>query len=515
MPVRLIVLCALFAAPVPAADDLLTVAERSDWQATASYDEVIDLLDRIQQRSTVMRRLEMGRTVEDRSIPLVVLADPPIESAAQAQASGKPIVFAFGNIHAGEVCGKEALLMLTRELATGNDPGFLKRLVIVFAPIYNADGNERMSPDNRPGQVGPAQGMGQRANAQGLDLNRDYVKLESPEARALVDVLTMWDPHVTVDTHTTNGSRHRYRLTYAAPHNPSGHPEPIRLVRNLILPEITGRLRWRCGFETFFYGNFNDDRTEWRAYPALARFGGPYRGLRGQMSILSEAYAYASYRDRVMATYEFMFEVIHSTHRHRDLIMDVAERTRREITDAGLRPGPDDLVGLRHRPAAFDEPVVIKTFADDESDEPRDLRVRHLGRFEPTLSVPRPHAYILGPGLEHVARKLFQHGIEVQPFAGDATVEAYTITAIERAEKPFQGHRLVRLEANATRHRRTFDDGVIVSTAQPLGTLAVYLLEPQSDDGLATWNFFDDHLTVGGEFPVYRVSSPDDLRRRD
>jgi len=264
------ILSALVAATQPPGD-LLTTPERTDWQATATYDEVMELLHRIEARSRVMHLAALGTTVEGRSIPLVILANPPIESPAEARASGKAIVFAFGNIHAGEVCGKEALLMLARELALEDDPGFLKDLVVVLAPIYNVDGNERMSPDNRPGQAGPVEGMGQRANAQGLDLNRDYVKLESPEARALVRFLTDWEPHVTVDTHTTNGSRHRYCLTYAAPHNPSGHAEPIRFVRDLMLPEITRRLRWRCGLETFFYGNFNDDRTEWRAYPALPR----------------------------------------------------------------------------------------------------------------------------------------------------------------------------------------------------------------------------------------------------
>ena len=169
------------------------------------------------------------------------------------------------------------------------------------------------------------------------------------------------------------------------------------------------------------------------------------------------------------------------------------------------------MVGIRHRLAAFDEPVVIKALADDGSGEPRDLLVEHLGRFEATLSVPRPHAYILGPGLEHVAQKLREHGIAVQPWAGDATVEVYTVTAVERAQREFQGHRLVQLEATAAVARRSFAGSALVSTAQPLGTLAVYLLEPQSEDGLATWNFFDDHIAEGQEFPVYRVRSPGDL----
>ena len=242
----------------PALDpDLLTVAESSGWKATATYDQVMRLLGRIEQRSRVMRIRELGTSVEGRSIPLVILADPPVETAAEARAQGKTIVFAFGNIHAGEVCGKEALLMLTRELAQPPRHPLYEKLIIVFAPIYNADGNERFSPDNRPGQLGPAAGMGERPNAQGLDLNRDYVKLESPEARAMVRFLTEWDPHLTIDTHTTNGSLHRYALTYAAPLNPSGRPEPIGFVRDTMLPEITRRLRERTGYETFFYGNFN------------------------------------------------------------------------------------------------------------------------------------------------------------------------------------------------------------------------------------------------------------------
>ncbi|MHC4590585.1 MAG: M14 family metallopeptidase, partial [Planctomycetota bacterium] len=294
-------------------------------------------------------------------------------------------------------------------------------------------------------------------------------------------------------------------------HHPSGHPEPIRFVRDLMLPQISDRLRARLGLETFFYGNFNDGRTEWRTYPALARFGGPYQGLRGQMSILSEAYAYADYRDRVMATRAFVHEILDAAARHRDRIMDIARRAQEETLEAGRSPRPDDMVGIRHRLTAFPEPVVIRTYADDVSDIPLDRRVTHVGRAEATLRVPRPHAYILGPGLEHVTHKLRQHGIEVQPWQGDATVEVYTVTAVRRAEREFQGHRLVQLEATAAVARRSFAQGALVLTAQPLGTLAVYLLEPQCEDGLAAWNFLDGHVAEGGEYPVYRVRSPDDL----
>ncbi|MCH8006571.1 MAG: M14 family metallopeptidase [Planctomycetes bacterium] len=493
---------------------LLTVAELSEYQATATYAEVVELLDRIQERSSIMRRAELGPTVEGRSLPLVILANPPIQTAAEARRSGKAIVFAFGNIHGGEVCGKEALLMLTRQLALDPQHRLFDDLVIVLLPILNADGNERISPDNRPGQLGPARGMGQRRNAAGLDLNRDYVKLETPETRALVRFLTEWDPHLTVDTHTTNGSRHRYALTYAAPLNPSGHPGPIAFLRDRMLPEITRRMRQARGFETFFYGNFDTDRTLWRTYSAMPRFGGPYRGLRGRMSILSEAYAYAPYRDRVLATHEFLHQILLYSAEHRAEIIEITRRAQRETIEAGLNPQPVDIVGIRHRPAALSEPAVIRGYAPGDDKTPRDFQVVFLGRFESTLGVRRPFGYLIDPGLDGVIDTLSAHGIILEPFAGNATVEAYTITDSRRASQPFEGHHLVSLKATAAIQRRRFPAGsVLVRTAQPLGTLAVYLLEPESQDGLAAWNFLDEHISPGGVYPVYRVRSQDDLAK--
>ncbi|MCH7797490.1 MAG: M14 family metallopeptidase [Planctomycetes bacterium] len=512
MPFGPTLCCAMMACAAPA-DEFKTVAEAGNWQSTATYAEVVGFLERLQRRSSVMHLGSLGTTFEGRSIPLVVLADPPVHTAAEARAGGKVVVFAMGNIHAGEVCGKEALLMLARELALEPGPPLLEKLVVVLAPIYNADGNDRMSPDNRPGQVGPVLGMGVRANAQGLDLNRDHVKLESPEAVGLVRFLTEWDPHLTIDTHTTNGSRHRYTLTYAAPLNPSGPRGPIEFVRDEMLPEVTRLLRERTGYDTNVYGNFDADLTEWRTYSPLPRFGGPYRGLRGQMSVLSEAYAYASYRDRVHATLEFVREILRFAAAHDDRIIEVAAQARRETIEAGRTPQPDDTVGIRHRPAAFDRPVMIKGFLPDAADIPQDHRVLHVGRFEPTRSVRRPWAYLLDDALAGVIENLRNHGIDVEPFSGSASVEVYTVTGIRRADDPFQGHRLVTLEAHASIERRTFGHGtMMVRTAQALGTLAVYLLEPESQDGLATWGFFDGMLAAGREFPVLRIRSAADVQ---
>ncbi len=499
------------------ADDLLTVAESSDYRATARHAEVVDLLGRIAARSDVVHLAELGATTEGRSIPLAVIADPPVATPAAARATGKPVVLAFGNIHAGEVCGKEALLMLARELATTPDHPLLRDLVLLVVPIYNADGNDRMDPANRPGQVGPTDGMGIRPNAQGLDLNRDWVKLEAPETRAMVRALTEWDPHVTIDTHTTNGSHHRYTVTYAAPLNPSGYEPSIAFVRDELLPAVTARLRERTGYDSFFYGNFDRDQTVWATYSADPRYGGPYRGLRGQMSILSEAYAYASYRDRVHVTLEFVREILRYAAVHREEILELAAAADADVTGRGRDPQPDDVVGIRHRAAALTAPVTVRgyvmTTVEGErrprpTETPRDYDVVHIGRFEPTVSVRRPYAYVIPPGHDAVVANLNGHGIALEPFAGPARVEAYTVTGVERADREFQGHRRLTLDVRAREELRTFPVGsTLVRTGQPLGTLAVYLLEPRSTDGLASWNFLDDAIAEGREFPICRVAS--------
>src|SRR5262245_15613522 len=180
-----------------------TAAEASDYQRTSTHAEVTALCDELARQSPRVRLGTLGTSLEGRKLPLVIVADPPVATAAEAASSRKLAVLALGNIHAGEVDGKEALLMLARDLALGQDKSLLENLVIVFAPIFNADGNEKFGP-HRPAQAGPPQ-VGTRENAAGLDLNRDFVKLESPEVRALVKCLSTWNPAVTIDCHTTNG----------------------------------------------------------------------------------------------------------------------------------------------------------------------------------------------------------------------------------------------------------------------------------------------------------------------
>ncbi len=242
--------------------------------------------------------------------------------------------------------------------------------------------------------------------------------------------------------------------------------------------------------------------------------------MRGQLSILSEAYSYATYENRVLATREFIREILGYVVEKREDALALHESARADAVRAGATLQPDDLVGLRYRVAAFTRPIVQHgwEYAPTErrrpqpTDVPKDYTVVHNGRFEPTVSVRRPYAYVIEPGLDAVVEKLRQHGIIVEPFSGDAHLESYLVTEMKRARREFQGHRLLTLEVEARATTAAFTDAHVVRLAQPLGNLAAYLLEPQATDGLAAWNFLDDTIAVQEMFPIRRVLTPKGLR---
>ncbi len=489
-------------------DDLLTVAERSNFQATARHAEVVALCERLASRSPLVKLLEMGRSGEGWSLPLMVVANPPVATPEQAKASGKLVVFLFGNIHAGEVCGKEALPILVRELTDKPNHPLLKDLILLVAPIVNADGNERVSKTNRPGQVGPIEGMGRRPNAAGLDLNRDFMKLEAPETRALVRTLNEWDPALTVDTHTTNGSHHRYAITYEGPKNPAGDARLIAYSRDTLFPAVTGAFTKQTGRDAFFYGNFEGDHTRWTTYPSTPRFGTTYIGLRNRLAVLSEAYSYSPFDIRVHATRDFCRNVCEYVADHQDAIRTLLEQARRTTTEA-----PAPRVAIRSRPRALPNKFLVLGFVERvengrsvSTGEPKDYLCSVEEDFEPTLEVSRPAAYLIPANQTKAVEVLQAHGITVnrleKPESRAVTIDR--IDAISRSARVFEGHQLLEVTATTLRTEpRDCPAGMfLVPTAQPLGSLAVYLLEPRSDDGLATWGFFDAEVTPGRDFPI-------------
>lgn len=491
-------------------DVLRTVAEETGWQKTSTYADVVSFCERLNKSSPVVRLSELGVSHEGRKLPLVIIADPPVADAEAARKTGKLLVFVLANIHAGEVDGKEAILAFARDVATGGERPLLEHLVFAIAPIFNADGNERFG-DHRPGQAGPPL-VGTRANAQSLDLNRDFVKLETPEVRALVRTLTQWEPAVFVDLHTTNGSFHRYTLTFEGGGSPAGDARLVAFTRDRLLPTVSKRMESSTGYKSTFYGNFADGRTKWETVPPTPRYGFHYAGLRNCLSILSESYSYAPFPERVGASKAFVREIARFSAEHRNAVLELLAAAR---GDAVRDPVPTDAVVLRHKEAPLSEPKTILGFVEEMKEGKRrptptktakDYPVVYMGGATPTLSVRRPFAYLFPP-LPRVVENLQRHGVQIEELTEplDASFDVYRVEKITRG-RLFQGHQATTVEAVVRQERRTLPAGwIVVRTSQPLGRLAAYLLEPQSSDGLVQWNFFDGEINEGKDFPVVRL----------
>jgi hypothetical protein len=515
---RLCCLCLLLAptlvhADMPAAPPR-TTAEKSDYKETSRHADVVAFCEALSRQSDTVRLDTLGTTHEGRKVPLLVLADPPVSRPSQA--GKRAVVLCVGNIHAGEVDGKEALLMLARDLAAGEGRGLLKDLVVLVVPNLNADGNEKLSKKNRQEQNGPAE-VGTRANAQGLDLNRDFVKLETPEVRALVGAINTWDPAVVLDMHTTNGSFHRYAVTYDGPRNPAGDARVSGLARE-VLTAVGKRMLERNRLDSYFYGNFSRDHKRWMTYPALPRFGVVYLGLRNRLALLCESYSYDPFKGRVRASRSFARSALEHVARGKERIRRVLSGADERVVRGGKKPRGDDRLALRFRASALKGPATVRGFVEERKDgrrintgKPRDYEVELMLHCEPTLEVTRPFAYLFPASLANVAEVLQRHGVEVEELREEAelNVEVYRLGKLSRELIAYQKHNLLRVETTPRKATRRVPAGTyLVRTAQPLGTLAAYLLEPQSDDGLVAWNAFDAVLAEGKDFPVLRLPAP-------
>jgi hypothetical protein len=510
----------------------LTVAESSDFAATSTYSDVIDFIHSLQKEGDSFRVETICMTTEKRAIPLLVIGDPLPSSPRDLAYDNRAVIYIQGNIHAGEVEGKEACLMMIRDILQADDPPYLDNLVLLICPIFNADGNERISPQNRRNQVGPEKGVGIRYNGQNLDLNRDGIKLESPEVQGLVSqVLNRWDPVLFVDCHTTNGSYHVEPVTYLWPLNPNGDTTLISYMREKMMPSIQKVLKERYNTLSIPYGNFMDFKNPekgWRTAGPQPRYITNYIGLRNRLAILNENYAYADYKTRVMGCYHFLLSILDYCSQYKDEIQDLIARADRETIRKGKTPDENNRFGLSYTLQPLEEPVTVigwemEVLPSDspwprvkKTDKERTYSLPYYVDFVVDKSVRFPFGYLIPIQDKDILEKLLMHGLLVERLLEPISleVESFLINEIKGAPRIFQGHRINTVEGEYSIESLDFEAGTLfVPTSQPLGTLAAYLLEPESDDGLLVWNFFDSYIVHQWRrgpqtYPVYRLLEP-------
>jgi hypothetical protein len=528
--------------------DMRTRAEISNYEETSTYADVTRVINGLVATSPLVHTESFGKTEEGRDLPLVVISDPKVTTPAAARKLGRPMVFVQANIHAGEVEGKEAILMLARRLVSGDLKPLTRQLVFLIAPDYNADGNEKVNVMNRTAQNGPVAGVGTRENGKGLDLNRDYMKLDSAEARSLVGLMNKWDPHVLVDLHTTNGSYHALHLTYSPILNPNADERLIEFTREKMLAPIRQAMLKTHNWRTYYYGNFapedgggressrvdpaNPGNVTWRTFDHRPRYGNNYAGLRNRIAILSEAYSYLDFKGRIEVTEDFVEEIYKSVAANAKQIMTLTAQADRMFT-APVNAKPVEL-GLDIEMRALPDKVEILVGDVTKVPNPRSGRemlamapvavpvsMKDYGVFAATRSLAMPKGWLIpknsadSPRLAASLDRLRWHGIEIQEITAEAqvSVERFTIAELTKAPRAFQGHQEARLKGSFDKAQLTVNPGsLFIPANQALARLAFSLVEPESDDGLVTWNILEEGLTTGLTYPIYRVTNTTALR---
>jgi len=468
----------------------VTVAEASNFTATSRHSDVMDFIRQLQQQSSLLRVETLCTSAEGRQVPLLVIGEPVPSSPADLHYDDRAVVYFQANIHAGEVEGKEAALMLARDIVQGKTANYLDRLVILIAPIFNADGNERISPNNRRNQVGPEQGVGIRYNGQNLDLNRDGLKMESPEVQGLVqNVLSRWDPIFFLDSHTHNGSYHQEPVTWTWGLNPNGDTALLDYMADVMMSAINRHIAEKYNTFCIPHGDFmnvGNPEEGWVPLGPQPRYLSNYVGLRNRLAVLNENYPYADYETRVRGCYNLFLSFLE--------------------TILGYEMEITEVEGGRRRTRVTDRK---KTYSD----------VPYYARYVPKRTVHSPRGYLIEVQDPAVLEKLLQHGITVERLTkpAEVEVESFIVSQITTSGRLNQGHYTNAVQGEYSMVEKEFPVGTLfVSTAQPLANVAAYLLEPESDDGLLVWNFFDRYLaTQWGRgtriYPVHRLLKPVNL----
>lgn len=542
------------------ATPLLTRAEASKFQETSRHADVIAFCDALAARSPLVHRTSIGTSGEGQDLVALVLSDRKAFTPQAARKQGKVVVMVEANIHAGEVEGKEMVLALARDLAlTSLGKGILSKAVLVLVPDFNPDGNDRILPRNREldlanleGQVNPPGGVGMRYTGQGWNLNRDSTKQEAPETRAMARAYQTWWPHLFIDCHTTDGSLHGFDLTYDTSRGNGSLFSDLRTLSHALLERVAKAVAKRHGFASTWYGNFvrEDDPTAgWHTYPALPRFGSHYRGLLGRADVLLETYSYLDFETRCQVMRAWLLELFREAVASSRALQRACAAAEERIIDRGRQPitTARELVAIHHGVAQRDaegaltysypayayngETIDIRSF-DVASLKARKYpgkkkvvyRVPHLRWPSPTAQVTTPPAYLAPAAL---AERLAGHGIEYEVLKQPETleVESYVVVAKEStfspdvaalvpepgqaeiplSKKPPPQRFETVLTVRAERRTLMVPEGTLrIPTAQRAGTLAVYLLEPHSDDGFTRWQFLDGLIEVGKLFPVHR-----------
>jgi hypothetical protein len=496
--------------------------EKSNGLETPRYQETMDFFKRLADASTSARMISFGISPEGRNLNLFIMSMDKSFTPQQAQNSGKPIVFIQCCIHPGESEGKEAAMMLARDMLIDKKyPEILANMNVAIIPIFNVDGHERFGPYNRINQNGPEE-MGWRVTSTRLNLNRDYVKADAPEMRAWLKMFNQWKPHLFYDCHTTDGQDFQYDLTYNIDTHENYGGAVSLWAKNDFLPAVIPACE-AMGHIIGIYGGLDDERHPeegmtigvWR--PMLSN---PYLTVRNRAGLLIETHSLKPYPQRVQATYDFILVGLQELAKHPDRLLNAVKDEDAHASQLGKTYDPDKKFPLQFRPKKDrGDSVVYRGYQFEEKVGPisggkylsytakkRDVPTILFEDAEPTVTIAPPLGYLIPLQWTDVIDVVKLQGAKIYRLADDLTgeFECYRFRDVKFRSTPYEGRQLATYKTEAVTEQRTFKAGSIyVPLGCPESKIIMQMLEPQAPDALVGWGFFNTIFEMREYFEPY------------
>lgn len=490
---------------VDKSDPWVTPFELSDGFESPNYAETMAWLEKLANESPYLTMTNPGVSEQGRIIHMIIASGDQDFSALELSTSKKPLILIQAGIHAGEIDGKDAGMMLLRDIAFGDKKELLNEANILFIPILNTDGHERSSEFGRVNQRGPKV-MGWRTNANNLNLNRDYTKLETAGVQTISTIINTYNPDLYIDVHVTDGADYQYDITYGFVETGGYSPEISSWLSTNFKPEvdqaleemghIPGPLLFAANGEDFSAGNV--------AFSFSPRFSHTYGDIRHMASILIENHSLKPFKQRVLGTYVFLEQAIRSLGAHFESLQKAVESDRNQ-------PKESIVVKFKFRDTPADSMKFLGVASSKVTSEitgaeyvqwegtPIEQVVPSILMDEPVTSVPVPKAYWISAEWSDVIQRIKAHGIEIEELTEtkEIRLEYSKLTEYSMGNQPYEGEMRIRSFKKEEEYRAVqMPAGSIrMKTDQPLGELVVILAEPESVDSFFQWGYFNSVLS--------------------
>ncbi len=487
-------------------NDWQTYYEKSNYLRTPRYAETIEYCKRLAAASPWVHYASFGKSPQGRDLPLVIISNDRAFTPAGAAKTKKAVILIQSGIHAGEIDGKDASLMLMRDIAiTKTKARLLDHAIILFVPIFSVDGHERWSKYNRINQDGPEE-MGWRVTANNLNLNRDYMKADAPEMRAMLELFAAWLPDFYVDCHVTDGIDFQYNVTFATEVFQNIDPDVAKWIAGTYVPEMTSQVEQSGNLIAPYMGmrEDNDLSKGFNFGAATPRFSTGYGAAQNRPSLLIETHVYKSYKTRVTATYDVLNATIGIVNTNADALRALVRRAD-ERTTAAASAGT--YIPLQFSMSDQSEPIIFRGWKTTRAVSPvtgemmtyyshdtANVTVPYFDHPIVTDSVRLPAYYLIPQEWSHVIDVLRYHHIAMRRLKAAVTlpIETYQLSEPAWSNKPYEGRHTVNFKTTPVRQDRTFETGTyIVPTGQRTAKIIAYLLEPKGPDSFVSWGCFD------------------------